>query len=418
MLKAELPSARPLEAFGVDGRLPGQLWRPDTTEATAKCLAEASRERLAVVPWGFGTHMSLGDALQRYDAALDLTALRAPIAHAPGDLTVTVSSGVTLSDLNAQLAQYGQCLPMDVEAPERTTVGGAIAAGVAGPRRLRHGTWRDRLLWMQVVTPQGNLVQSGAPVVKSVAGYDLGKLHIGALGSLGVITSVCFKLDPLPAKQVLSVVHCDPLDATFPLLAAVKAEGLAPHALTLTTGLLEAHHTFVARGVYLAVVFEGAAETVSWQAERFDALVKRQGLAIAHHTGAPFQEALQSLSTPRQSGALRLRLISLPDRVPELLTGLASLSCPPGALWGEVGNGVVRVGWATAPEAPAEFFAELASLMTRLRGTWMVEACPTNWKGGLVDVWGPERPDRPIMRALKLAWDPQGILAPGRAAGG
>src|SRR5205807_8701263 len=98
--------------------------------------------------------------------------------------------------------------PVDVPAPGRATLGGALAANASGPRRYGFGTLRDYVIGISTVNDEGHEVKAGGRVVKNVAGYDLCKLHIGSLGTLGVITKVTLKLKPRPQAQALVAVAC------------------------------------------------------------------------------------------------------------------------------------------------------------------------------------------------------------------
>ena len=115
------------------------------------------------------------------------TVCRRVIDHQAGDMTVTVEAGCPLARLQERLAAAGQWLPLDPPHPDRTTLGGLVAANLSGPLRASQGTARDLLLGIAVVGADGALVRGGGRVVKNVAGYDLPKLHVGALGTVGVI---------------------------------------------------------------------------------------------------------------------------------------------------------------------------------------------------------------------------------------
>src|SRR5690606_5541094 len=95
--------------------------------------------------------------------------------------------------------RHGQFLPLDPPLAPETTIGGLLATGAGGPLRTGFGHLRDRLLGMRVARADGTIIRSGGRVVKNVAGYDLGRLHTGALGTLGVILEATFKVQPLPA---------------------------------------------------------------------------------------------------------------------------------------------------------------------------------------------------------------------------
>src|SRR5690242_2151884 len=135
----------------------------------------------------------------RYDLAVDMNRLDHVISYDPGDLTLSVESGITVAKLAAALAEHNQFLPLEVPFYDRATIGGTLSSGVDSPLRQLYGTPRDFVLGMEFVTGEGALAKSGGRVVKNVTGYDLHKLMLGAIGSLGIITRINFKTFPLPS---------------------------------------------------------------------------------------------------------------------------------------------------------------------------------------------------------------------------
>ena len=135
--------------------------------------------------------------------------LNAVIDYPARDMTITVQAGITVAELQRLLAAENQRLPVDVPLADRATLGGALAANVSGPRRYGFGTLRDYVIGISTVNDEGQEVKAGGRVVKNVAGYDLCKLHVGALGTLGVITQVTLKVRPLPEAQALVTLGCD-----------------------------------------------------------------------------------------------------------------------------------------------------------------------------------------------------------------
>jgi FAD/FMN-containing dehydrogenase len=191
--------------YGLAGLEPLSVWRPGTGEEAAEVLRFAARDGLTVVPWGGGVSLARGRAPERYDLALDLTALDRVVEHRPEDMTLTAECGVTLGTLRAALAAHGQELPLEGARAERATLGGLLAANASGPRRLRLGAPRDRILGACFARADGTLVRSGGRVVKNVAGYALHRLLCGSRGGLAVLLEASLKLAPAPARRVALV---------------------------------------------------------------------------------------------------------------------------------------------------------------------------------------------------------------------
>jgi len=202
---APLDSAR----YAIAGVEPLSVWRPATREEAAEVLRAAALDRLRVVPWGGGASLARERAPERYDLALDLTALDRVVEYQPEDMTLTAECGVTLGTLRAALAARGQELPLEGARPERATLGGLLAANASGPRRLRFGAPRDRILGARFALGDGTLARTGGRVVKNVAGYAVHRLLCGSRGGLAVLLEASLKLAPAPARRVALVFGVD-----------------------------------------------------------------------------------------------------------------------------------------------------------------------------------------------------------------
>ena len=150
------------------------------------------------------------------------------IAYDPGDLTLSVEAGVPLQSLGQTLAEHRQFLPLAMPFLAQTTIGGTIASGVDSPLRQFYGTARDFLLGMEFVTGEGVAAKSGGRVVKNVTGYDIHKLMIGALGTLGVITRVNFKTFPMPMRSRGFVARFATAERAFDMRDRVARSVLTP----------------------------------------------------------------------------------------------------------------------------------------------------------------------------------------------
>jgi len=176
--------------------------KPATAEELARRLRDAAEAGLAVFPVGGGQAAEMGDPPAREGIELRTTALDRVLEHSQADMVVSVEAGITLEALQAELTKSGQFLPLDPFNSPGHTVGGLLASGWTGPLRLRYGSPRDFLIGIRVALPDGRLVSAGGRVVKNVSGYDLMKLHYGALGTLGIIVAASFKVFPKPLKDV------------------------------------------------------------------------------------------------------------------------------------------------------------------------------------------------------------------------
>lgn len=120
------------------------------------------------------------------------------VSYDPAEMTVRVWAGTVVAELDAALAEHGQMAPLDPRVPSQATVGGVLAAGESGVRRLRYGPVRDALLEARFVNAEGRMVKAGGPVVKNVTGFDLCRLLVGSRGTLGVLAEVVLRVQPRP----------------------------------------------------------------------------------------------------------------------------------------------------------------------------------------------------------------------------
>ena len=342
---------------------------PSDAEGVARVLDVASEHRLTVVPWGSGVHQGMGGRVTP-DIVVSTNEMSEVVDWRPDDLTVVVDAGVTVADLESLLAERGQTAVL-TDTTRDATVGGVVAAGVSGYRRLRYGPTHDRLLQVVLTTGDGRVVTAGGQVVKNVTGYDVPRLVAGSFGSLGVITRLCFKLWPLGSAEATFEVS-DPADAfaaTHRPLAVLEVDG---------------------RGV---VMVSGTPEEIAGQAERLGAEPK-EGLRWPSQPTGPIR-----LSVRVPPGQVRAAIDRLPD--------------PRGYV---AQHGVGEVAAAFDDVAP-DAVTELRGWAESIGGAVVVVEAPAEWYE-LVDPWGTPPTTLDLQRRVKAAFDPIGVMVPGRLPGG
>jgi glycolate oxidase FAD binding subunit len=382
----------------VDGVPARWVARPGNTEEVAGVLHAAAGLGLRVVARGSGSRLAWGVAPTAVDLIVDTSRMAAVLAHAAGDLVVTVQAGVPMGALQRALAPHRQRLALDYDNPGGT-IGGTIATAASGPLRYRYGSVRDLLIGITVVLADGSVARSGGKVVKNVAGYDLGKLYTGSLGTLGLITEAVFRLHPLPeARRWITVPAADAARAAA-AIAAIRWSQHDPVAL-------EVDRTARGGPVTVATAVEGVAAGIG---ARADAVADLVGSAA----GTP---ATVSERPPDWWG-----LAPHPPQGPAATvtcepTGLADLlGAAPGALRGSAGAGVLVAGLDDGDRLGAEL-AQLREITHRHGGSTVLRCAPRKRKVNL-DVWGPV-PALALMRRLKDQFDLEHRLSPGRFVGG
>jgi glycolate oxidase FAD binding subunit len=224
------PSA--LAAYAIHGVTPSAAARPTSAQEAAEMVRFAAAEKLTIIPCGNRTKLALGAAPSRYDIALDVTGPSEIVHYDPADLTISVDAGISLTRLNAALFKHKQFLPLLTPYYSASTVGGTIASGLDSPLRQFYGTARDFLLGAEFIDGTGAIVKSGGRVVKNVTGYDIHKLLIGSLGTLGVITRLNFRTFPAPLASSRGFVASFPVhEDALALRRKIAASPLRPLTL-------------------------------------------------------------------------------------------------------------------------------------------------------------------------------------------
>jgi glycolate oxidase FAD binding subunit len=352
--------------------------KPATAEELARILTDASDARLAVCPIGGSRANEMGDPPERCDVELHMSRLDRVLEHTPGDMVVSVEAGITIESLQSALSKQGQFLPLDPFNSPGHTIGGLLATGWTGPLRQRFGSPRDFLIGIRVALPDGRLASAGGRVVKNVSGYDMMKLHLGAMGSLGVIVAASFKVFPKALHDVTVEMASGSLDEAWAASERAQALPLPPAALELlSTGRLMAR-------------FLGSKDAVERMVGE---------LAWNRADGSVWDEHARR-------GPARWARIGVPRH--KLHGTLQSL--PAGAeWWASPGVGIVH--WSIS--SGAETVRDARAVAESAGGSLVLMAGPEELRRE-VGAWGSRPPTLELMKRLKNAFDPGRTLNPGR----
>ena len=395
--------------------------RPATLAEATEALRRADQDRERVLFLGGGTELSLGAPPAGVDVVLGTERLERVVEHAPLDQIVIVEAGVRLSSLQGTLAGSGQMLALDAPWAARATLGGLVATNAFGPLRTRYGSVRDLIIGISIVRADGTEARAGGKVVKNVAGFDLPKLMVGSLGTLGFISTVTFRLHPRPeASRTVLFPDLD-ADTVRRVVLVMRQAQLEPGAAAalVREGGDDLGVRFDGR-FELGVRFDGFEAGVRQQSMKLLDLATRQGWG-AESLGAEVARAFWARhDDARESPAgFRAKLAAQPMDLERVANGaigslFAALEVPRCVCYPTLGlafvAGEVRVPGqvAAAVNAAREAVPE---------GSVVVHAAPPEVRGA-VDVWGPPPAALPLMRAVKDRLDPGRRFAPGRFVGG
>jgi glycolate oxidase FAD binding subunit len=394
-----------LVSHKVDGQLPALLCRPADEAQLSVALRLCAEHEATVIPWGGGTAIALGNAPRHIDVVISTERLARIIDHDHANLTVSAESGVVLTRLQGELANEHQFAPLEAPFPDCATIGGIIAANLNGPRRSYHGSVRDLVIGIRVVLIGGEKIKAGGKVVKNVAGYDMCKLFVGSLGTLGIISAATVRLAPLPESSATLVVSGS-FDDARQFANELGRTRLLPAAVILR---LEGNHWL------LAVRLEGFAETVARSQREVRDIADSLGVKVqvlrADEQGA-FWRFIEDF--PLQSETLVFR-VTLPRA--ELFPSVQTFS-----RWENVtvvADAIAGTAWLAAAPTPTALqrFLELAAMAHDRRGHAIIFSAPAELKRG-VEVWGESPPTLSLMRGVKHQFDPKELLNPGRFLGG
>jgi glycolate oxidase FAD binding subunit len=357
---------------------------------------------------GAGTKQAWGGRPVEPALVVDTRGLSQVLAYNPADMTVSVGAGMPLRDLQVVLGDEGQWLALDpgTEA-DGATVGGLLATGDSGPRRLRYGALRDLVIGVTLVLSDGTVAHGGGRVIKNVAGYDLPKLLYGALGTLGLVAEVVLRLHPRPEASATATVQ-------IPMATADEA------ALRLRSSVLEpaAVDWGEVDGGLLVVRFEGTATGVEGRRAAALELLRIDGAAPQWRTGPDEEDVWQRLAAGHRAGPEETTAAvgTLPSRTPDVARALAEAGQEAGVSTGFAARpalGLHTARFAGPPAAVARAVTTWRERVLAAGGTVLLRDRPAAVDAEL-DPLGPPPSSVALLRALHRQLDPRGRCAPRR----
>ena len=444
-----------LARYAIDELTPRAAVKPSTAEETAEAVRFALRENLSVIPIGSRSKTQIGNIPARYDMALDMTGLNQVAHYDPGDLTVSLDAGCTLKTIASTLHPQNQFLPLPSAYGENATVAGTVASGVDSHLRQFYGTARDFLVGAEFIDGTGAPCKSGGRVVKNVTGYDLHKLLIGSLGTLGIITRLNFRTFPSleSSGSQTETFTADFADAKSALefrhkIAASPftpdaVEILSPEAVAIVASPSSGNVSPSSRNWHVVVGFHGTPELRARYLNALSEFSQQQGGNPS--TASAAFEAIAHLRTVSPFATI-FKITQLPEKLPDIFAALRAAADQVHLPHALVARGLGITYFALLPADPSvhlataqaqaaldpsdlgqvfesahqTIFSPLRNAATNIfklseekSAAAQILFAPTQLKRQL-QILGPDRPDTPAMRKLKSAFDPQNIFAPGR----
>jgi len=421
-LKSHLHN-RIVQSLTPDSLPPACVIYPKSIDELSKAIALAYEHRLRVLPCGNATKLDWGGLVSRADVVISTAKLNQVIEHCVGDLTVTVQAGVKYQDLQAILAKEGQFLALDPPYETDATIGGILATGSAGSLRHRYNSVRDMCLGIEFVRSDGEVVKAGGRVVKNVAGYDLMKLLTGSYGTLGIASTITFRLYPLPEFTQIALVTGTAC-AIAQLQQQISKSVLTPTACDLLSASVITK-LGLGEGVGLVVQFSSLKVSVIEQGDRIASLAKALNLQVQIIDGVPdfwrslnnliWQRELRNLAQSMSNyvvcklGILPSSSVSLVEQCEKIFSNQECyLQIHAGS-----GLGLLRVENAQDID---EQLAQVRTIAEAQSGFLTILEAPQNLKFNsiLSDVWGYRGNARDLMIKIQQQFDPRGLFSPAR----
>jgi glycolate oxidase FAD binding subunit len=370
-------------------------------------IAIAHQNSASILIAGNGTKIDWGGIVTGATKIISTQKLDRLIAHAVGDLTVTVEAGMTLAQLQTILATAGQFLPLDPSYPASATIGGIISTADTGAYRHRYGGVRDLLLGISFVRADGKIAKAGGRVVKNVAGYDMMKLFTGAYGTLGILTEVTLRVYPLPPATG-TVVLTGALTALTEVAKILLASTLTPIAVDVISTAFS-QELEIGDTPSLVVKFGTVTDSVAQQSAQLLDMARDWGVSGEIFPGERADKLWQGLQTG--------------------IWGTTPIACKLGvrpniavdtiATFDRLTNNHHRAVIHINSGIGAFTLTDITSIDPLRRhceangGFLSVLQAPRSLKPK-IDVWGYRGNAVPLMRQLKQQFDPLGILNPGK----
>jgi glycolate oxidase FAD binding subunit len=402
---------------------------PTSEEEIAAVLKYANDNGKTITVMGGGTKRGFGGLTESADILLSLANYKGIVEHTVGDMTLTVKAGTTFQELQDYLAKYKQRISLDPAWPELATIGGIVVANESGPKRLGYGSSRDVVIGLRNVYPDGTVIRSGGKVVKNVAGYDMNKLFIGAMGTLGVVSEVTVKLRPIAKCESLILV-CFPggnLDDIRTFSKTLLDSALEPVTLELLNPSLS--KKLSGRLAYtLAISFEDVESSVRYQEKyvqsiqpsgtSMDILSQEEAQNFWHQFYTICPNGAEDYTGKETEASLKIGVVNLDVltviRESEALKDSFHLQVE---AHGGLGHGLCQVNLTGNSKDIVAAIQHLRNRITRLDGYVVVKHLPLALRQQ-VDVWGEKPSYFFLLEGIKSKVDPNRILNPNRFVGG
>ncbi|MFC4076039.1 FAD-binding oxidoreductase [Salinithrix halophila] len=414
----------------------GVVYPADTAEVQA-ILRIAHRDGIPIVGRGSGSNLAADTVPQAGGIVMVMTRLNQILEIDPDNLTITVQPGVFTQTIHDAVEAKGLFYPPDPSSMKISTIGGNIAEGSGGLRGLKYGTTRDYVLGLEAVLANGEVIRTGGKLYKDVAGYDLNRLLVGSEGTLALITEATLKLIPLPETRRAMVAHFKDLDTAARTVSEIIAARIIPCTLEfMDQGTIQVVEDYANIGLpkdmaaILLIEQDGPASVVDQDIEKIHEICRHTGAAHVEVAQTP-EEGAKVMAARRNALAalarLRPTLILEDATVPRSqiapmvreINHIADKHHLKICTFGHAGDGNLHPTFLTDARDKEEIsrieaaFDDIFDAAIRLGGTITGEHGVGMAKAPFLE-WKVGKSGMDVLRGIKQAFDPKGILNPGK----
>ncbi|MEJ7900604.1 MAG: FAD-binding protein [Thermomicrobiales bacterium] len=387
-----------------DGVFVDEVVTVDSPDHLSDILGAATASNETVIPFGGRRSLATGNPAGSARWGADLTGLRGIISYEPADLTLSVLAGTTMNEIRDVLAEAGQELPLDVPFPGDTTIGGLVATGFAGPRRLRSGSLRDLLIGCEFVRGDGLLAKAGGMVVKNVSGFEIPRFLHGSWGALAVLTSVNLKVTPVARADGSLTAEFDDVD-----VAIAAALGIIAGEPSIESCVV----TINGNGVKVAVRAMGRIGAVAAMLDSFGKALGSTTDRIEAETSRDYWQALVN-DYAEDPSRIVISMSTRPRDIHVLTRQFNEIGTRCGAeILVSPGLGSLRIRLPGAHQQAAGCASDILGAAARLNVRCVLESAPLPLRSA-VSTWGADPEGIDLMRSVKRQFDPANVLNPGR----
>jgi glycolate oxidase len=419
--------------------MPDYIIRPMSANEVSRILCLCSEQGIPVTPRGAGTGLSGGASPIKGGVVLDMSGMKRVLEIDVENHQVIVEPGVVQERLNSALKPYGFFFPPDPGSSAMCTIGGMISYNSSGMRCVKYGTTRCYVLDLEVVLADGRIIHTGSKVLKSAAGYDLTRLFVGSEGTLGVITRAGLKIAPLPAARRLVMASFPDAETAGESVIKVFSSGITPSACEILDKITiqvlkqcDSNLVLPDSGDVILFEVDGTEVSTDEEARRIEEICACSALSTEIASGQREMDAIWaarrlvgaaiSRLDPKKSRVYVGEDVGVPiSKIPALIKRVQQISVEadlPAMKYGHIGDGNLHVAFfidvmdedqwdrlCRAADRIHRTAIELGGTVSSEHGIGLARAKYMQEQVGTA---------LDVMRTIKKALDPKGILNPGK----